>query len=170
MYGSCFKTLAVIPFQIFKTSPQMTSFEERVELKQNWTEVLLLTSLTPYRLTNSSHHHSYQCAPHFCGWLPVFGIFNMHTDADACDCTPGLHEHQKESALKVAELGSQICISIKSVCFFSPTLYQVSNICWCSMLKTKQTQMYCCEDQKWKRRGEKRVGGWGNNIAAHLSM
>ena len=28
-------------------------------------------------------------------WLSVFGIFNMHTDADACDCTRGLYRHCK---------------------------------------------------------------------------
>ena len=28
-------------------------------------------------------------------WLPVFGIFNVHTDVDACDCTPGLYGHRK---------------------------------------------------------------------------
>ena len=28
-------------------------------------------------------------------WLPVFGIFNVHTDADACDCTQGLYRHCK---------------------------------------------------------------------------
>ena len=28
-------------------------------------------------------------------WLPVFGIMNVHTDVDACDCTRGLHEHSK---------------------------------------------------------------------------
>ena len=28
-------------------------------------------------------------------WLPVFGIFNMHTDVDACDCSPGMYGHRK---------------------------------------------------------------------------
>ena len=28
-------------------------------------------------------------------WLPVFAIFNMCTDADACDCTWRLYEHHK---------------------------------------------------------------------------
>ena len=28
-------------------------------------------------------------------WLPAFGIFNMDTDADACDCTRGLYGHRK---------------------------------------------------------------------------
>ena len=27
-------------------------------------------------------------------WLPVFGIFNVCTDADACDCTRGLYGHR----------------------------------------------------------------------------
>ena len=32
-------------------------------------------------------------------WLPlvpVFGIFNVHTDVDACDCTRGLYGHRKK--------------------------------------------------------------------------
>ena len=28
-------------------------------------------------------------------WLPAFGIFNVRTDVDACDCTRGLYRHQK---------------------------------------------------------------------------
>ena len=28
-------------------------------------------------------------------WLPVFRIFNVCTDVDACDCTWGLHGHRK---------------------------------------------------------------------------
>ena len=28
-------------------------------------------------------------------WLPVFGIFNVHTDVDACDCTRELYGHRK---------------------------------------------------------------------------
>ena len=28
-------------------------------------------------------------------WLPVLGIFNMHTAVDACDCTWGLYRHCK---------------------------------------------------------------------------
>ena len=28
-------------------------------------------------------------------WLPVFGIFNMHADVDACNCTRGLYGHRK---------------------------------------------------------------------------
>ena len=31
-------------------------------------------------------------------WLPVFGIFNVHTDVDACDCAQELYKHQRESA------------------------------------------------------------------------
>ena len=27
-------------------------------------------------------------------WLPVLGIFNTHTDVEACDCTRGLYKHQ----------------------------------------------------------------------------
>ena len=28
-------------------------------------------------------------------WMPRFGIFNVRTDADACDCTRGLYGHRK---------------------------------------------------------------------------
>ena len=28
-------------------------------------------------------------------WLPMFAIFNVNTDADACDCTRGLHGHRR---------------------------------------------------------------------------
>ena len=28
-------------------------------------------------------------------WLSVLGIFNTHTDVDACSCTLGLYKHQK---------------------------------------------------------------------------
>ena len=53
--GSCFRTSAVILFQIFvrdkvtKQCPQTSTFEEKREPKQIRTEVPLLTSLTPYR-------------------------------------------------------------------------------------------------------------------------
>ena len=28
-------------------------------------------------------------------WLPMFGIFNTHTDVPACNCTQGLYGHRK---------------------------------------------------------------------------
>ena len=28
-------------------------------------------------------------------WLPMFGIFNVRADADACDCTRGLYGHRE---------------------------------------------------------------------------
>ena len=34
-------------------------------------------------------------------WLPLFGIFNEHTDVDACDCTRGAVQTLQESALEV---------------------------------------------------------------------
>ena len=38
----------------------------------------------------------YQCVQYFCVqavvWLPVFGIFSLHTDVDACDCTWQLYK------------------------------------------------------------------------------
>ena len=48
----------------------------------------------------SSATHSCQCAVFLCAqtimvWLPVFGIFLVHTDVDACICTLGLHGHRK---------------------------------------------------------------------------
>ena len=32
--------------------------------------------------------------------LPVFGIFNMRTDVDACDCTRGEYGHRKRICIK----------------------------------------------------------------------
>ena len=51
--------------------------------------------------------------------LPVFGILNMHSDVDACNCTQGLYEHCKrvctDSWLRekndLAALGNKICVS-----------------------------------------------------------
>ena len=49
----------------------------------------------------SSATHSYECVQYF----PVsrqgygcqrFGIFNVYTDVDACDCTRGLYGHPKK--------------------------------------------------------------------------
>ena len=34
-------------------------------------------------------------------WLSVFGIFNVRTDVDACDCTRGCTDTVSESALEV---------------------------------------------------------------------
>ena len=28
-------------------------------------------------------------------WLPMFEIFKVRTDVDACDCIQGLYEHDK---------------------------------------------------------------------------
>ena len=41
---------------------------------------------------HSSHKSS---ATHSMVWLPAFGIFNVSTDVDACDCTRGLYGHRK---------------------------------------------------------------------------
>ena len=38
-----------------RQGPQTTAFEERGELKRNWTNVLMLTSLTPYRWARPAH-------------------------------------------------------------------------------------------------------------------
>ena len=57
-------------------------------------------------------------------WLPVFGIFNVRADVDACDCTQGLYGH-RESALevdwqknhlpqRVLEPASVLCLAFKS--------------------------------------------------------
>ena len=43
-------------------------------------------------------------------WLPVLGLFNVHTDANACDSVRGLNEHRKrESAMKVDSGGNIFC-------------------------------------------------------------
>ena len=54
-------------------------------------------------------------------WLPVLGIFNMHTNVTACDCTWVLNEHLKRVyavrwlGKKKPLLGSQTCLSIAPV-------------------------------------------------------
>ena len=66
-------------------------------------------------------------------WLPVFGIFNMSTDVDACNCAQsGCLDTISESALKV-DSGRKIpCRSGDSnlhqycIWLFSWTLYQLS--------------------------------------------
>ena len=34
-------------------------------------------------------------------WLPIFGIFNVCSDVDACDCTRGLYGHLSVDSLEV---------------------------------------------------------------------
>ena len=41
-------------------------------------------------------------------WLSVFGIFNVHTDVDACHCTRGCTDTVRESALEVDSGGKKI--------------------------------------------------------------
>ena len=52
-------------------------------------------------------------------WLPVFGIFNVHADVDACDCTQGLYGHRKRVCTgnwlgkkSLAAPGMWTCVSI----------------------------------------------------------
>ena len=59
-------------------------------------------------------------------WLPVFGIFNVLTDVDACDCTRGLYRHCKSLHWKLAlgeknplphqglEAASVLCLAFQS--------------------------------------------------------
>ena len=66
-------------------------FEEKREPKRYPTEVLRLTSLTPYlplRQTVS------QLAR-----LPVFGVFNVRTAFDSCDSPLVLYAHRNEKSL-----------------------------------------------------------------------
>ena len=46
---SHFNVSLIVRDKVTRQCPQTTTFEERGEPKQNRTEVLLLTSLTPYR-------------------------------------------------------------------------------------------------------------------------
>ena len=95
-----------------------------------------LAGKVKYISHKSSATHSYQCVQYFCVqamvWLPVFGIFDMHTDVDVCNCTQGLYGHHSESALEV-DSGRKIpcCIEDLSPCeycawLFSRTLYQLN--------------------------------------------
>ena len=52
-------------------------------------------------------------------WLPVLGIFKVHTDVDACDCTRGLYGHHKrvctgswQGEKSLATLGTQTHVSV----------------------------------------------------------
>ena len=53
-------------------------------------------------------------------WLPAFGLFNVHTDVDACDCTRGLYGHLNLSRYlkltfgenSLAALGTRTRVSI----------------------------------------------------------
>ena len=46
-------------------------------------------------------------------WLPMLGIFNMHTDDNACDCTRGLYGHRKRVCTEksLVTLGNRSCFS-----------------------------------------------------------
>ena len=62
-------------------------------------------------------------------WLPVLGLFNVHTDANACDSVRGLNEHRKrESAMKVDSGGNIFCGDRGNPRQqrAGPTLYQLS--------------------------------------------
>ena len=37
------------------------------------------------------------CSVQTVAWLPVFGIFNLHADVDACDCTIRVLQTPEES-------------------------------------------------------------------------
>ena len=56
-------------------------------------------------------------------WLPVFGIFNEHTDVDACGCT--LHWKLTLGEISPAAPGTRTRVIIAPG-FFSRTLYQLS--------------------------------------------
>ena len=50
---SHFNVSLIVGDKVTRQCPQTTTFEDRVEPKRNWTEGLLLTSLTPYRLAKN---------------------------------------------------------------------------------------------------------------------
>ena len=82
-------------------------FEERVESKRNWTEALLLISLT--RLTKPSHRN-----PHSLVRKP--GVYNVHRRTgrgEEGDYTVSLHcYHQNDSCNKMGSDGSPFNVSL----------------------------------------------------------
>ena len=48
-FESCFNVWLIVKDKVTRQFPQTTTFEEEGEPKWYWTEVLLLTSLMPYR-------------------------------------------------------------------------------------------------------------------------
>ena len=67
---SHFNVLLIVRDKVTRQRPQTTTFEEKGEPKRNRTEVLLLTSLTPYRWAKPAHETSYdfliKLIPWFC--------------------------------------------------------------------------------------------------------
>ena len=60
-------------------------------------------------------------------WLPVFGISNVHTDADAWDCTQGCMDAVRMSALEAAlRRKFPCCTGDLNPCLFSQLLSQLS--------------------------------------------
>ena len=86
-------------------------------------------------------------------WLPVFGIFNVCTDTDACDCTQGLYGRCKSLHCKFLILGEKrlaapgtwTCVSILPG-LFSWLLYQLN----CPH-PTLQLAMGPCRTRSWCR-------------------
>ena len=83
-------------------------------------------------------------------WLPVFGIFNMLTDVDACDCTRGCTDTLRESTLEV-DSGRKIpcCtrdLNLGQYCtwlFSQRMLYQLSYPCPNILLVICQSWLCC---------------------------
>ena len=61
---SHFNVSLIVKGKVTRQRPQTTAFEEKGETKQIRTDVLLLTSLTPYRLAKPTHDHSCVSPPH----------------------------------------------------------------------------------------------------------
>ena len=90
----CFQDASLMPFGEFRSSYLVnTSHLCHGENSGHLTWVCL------QQLQEECYPSLPVCAVCFCVQtlvrLPVFGIFNMHTDADACVCTWGLYEHCK---------------------------------------------------------------------------
>ena len=87
-YVCHFNISLIVRGNVPETVSITTTFEQRGRPKRNRIEVHLLTSLMlttrPKQLKTA--------------WLPVFGICNVRTIVDACDCTWGQYEPRKRGA------------------------------------------------------------------------
>ena len=124
--------------QFFSTSSSLVGYSSR----RSWVR---------HSSRKSSATHSYQCVQYFrvsaaMVRLPVFGIFNLHTDLNACDCTRGLYGHLKRVCTESWFWKKIPCRTGDSnprqyyTWLFSRTLYPVrySRPNWQSHIKTQQ--------------------------------
>ena len=58
-----------------------------------------------------------------------YGIFNVRTDVNACDCAQGVYRHQRESALKV-DFGRKSLAALEWQPLFA-TKFNSTVLIWC---------------------------------------